>query len=133
MRVTEGIYLTGMPVTDKEIKACKRINVGNGSLVIRKSEIFTDDLGFDNVELKDCIIADDCYDTIVDKYKCIDDKGELRVEKRSDYDAKIAAKEAAKKAKEEEKKRKAEEKARKAAEREAKRLEKETKKNKKGK
>ena len=128
MRVTEGIYLTGMPVTDKEIKACKRINVGNGSLVIRKSEIFTDDLGFDNVELKDCIIADDCYDTIVDKYKCVDDKGELRVEKKSDYDAKIAAKEAAKKAKEEEKKRKAEEKARKAAEREAKRLEKETKK-----
>ena len=125
MRVTEGIYLTGMPVTDKEIKACKRINVGNGSLVIRKSEIFTDDLGFDNVELKDCIIADDCYDTIVDKYKCVDDKGELRVEKKSDYDAKIAAKEAAKKEKEEEKKRKAEEKARKAAEREAKRLEKE--------
>ena len=133
MRVTEGIYLTGMPVTDKEIKACKKIKIGNGSLVIRKSEIFTDDLGFENVELKDCIIADDCYDTIMDKYKCIDDKGELRVEKRSDYDAKIAAKEAAKKAKEEAKRQKEEEKAKRAAEREAKRLEKEAKKNKKGK
>ena len=127
MRVTEGIYLTGMPVTDKEIAACKRIKIGNGSLVIRKSEIFTDDLGFENVELKDCIVDDDCYDTILDKYKCIDDKGELRIIKKSEYEAQIAEKEAAKKAKEEakrlkeeEKQKKAEERARKAAEKEAK-------------
>ena len=116
MRVTEGIYLTGMPVTDKEIAACKRIKIGNGSLVIRKSEIFTDDLGFENVELKDCIVDDDCYDAIVDKYKCVDDKGELRVEKQSEYEAKVAAKLEAKKAKEEAKRLKEEEKARKAAE-----------------
>ena len=127
MRVTEGIYLTGMPVTDKEIAACKRIKIGNGSLVIRKSEIFTDDLGFENVELKDCIVDDDCYDTVLDKYKCIDDKGELRIIKKSEYEAQIAEKEAAKKAKEEakrlkeeEKQKKAEERARKAAEKEAK-------------
>ena len=120
MRVTEGIYLTGMPVTDKEIAACKRIKIGNGSLVIRKSEIFTDDLGFENVELKDCIVADDCYDTVLDKYKCIDDKGELRIVKKSEYEAQIAEKEAAKKAKEEAKRLKEEEKARKAAEKEAK-------------
>lgn len=135
MRVTEGIYLTGMPITDKEIRACQRIKIGNGSLVIRKSEIFTDDLGFKNVELKDCIIADDCYDAITNKYKCVDDSGELRVEKQSDYEAKVAAKAAAKKAKEEEKLRKAEEKqkkaeerARKAAEKEAAKAEKEAKK-----
>ena len=120
MRVTEGIYLTGMPVTDKEIAACKRSKIGNGSLVIRKSEIFTDDLGFENVELKDCIVADDCYDTVLDKYKCIDDKGELRIVKKSEYEAQIAEKEAAKKAKEEAKRLKEEEKARKAAEKEAK-------------
>ena len=124
MRVTEGIYLTGMPVTDKEIAACKRIKIGNGSLVIRKSEIFTDDLGFENVELKDCIVDDDCYDTVLDKYKCIDDKGELRIIKKSEYEAKIAEKEAAKKAKEEAKRLKEEEKTRKAAEREAKKAEK---------
>ena len=124
MRVTEGIYLTGMPVTDKEIAACKRIKIGNGSLVIRKSEIFTDDLGFENVELKDCIVDDDCYDTVLHKYKCIDDKGELRIIKKSEYEAQIAEKEAAKKAKEEAKRLKEEEKARKAAEREAKKAEK---------
>ena len=128
MRVTEGIYLTGMPVTDKEIRACQKIKIGNGSLVIRKSEIFTDDLGFKNVELKDCIIADDCYDAIVDKYKCVDDKGELRVEKQSEYEAKVAAKLAEKKAKEEEKQRKAEEKQKKAEERARKAAEKESKK-----
>lgn len=119
--VTEGIYLTGVPnLNDKEIAACKRINIKNDTLVIRKSYVTTTDLGFGTVVLRDCIIADDCYDEIVGKYVCDEtDK------KKSEVDAAAAAKEKAKAEKEAAKKAAEEAKAQRAAEREAKRKAKE--------
>lgn len=135
-KVTQGIYLTGMDNIDsKEIRACKKINVEENTLVIRKSVINTNDLGFENVFIKDCLIEDKFYDAIVDKYNCVDKDGNICVKKVSvkkaedDEKARLKAeKEAEKLRKEEEKKKKAEERARKAAEKETEKAKKAAKK-----
>lgn len=120
--ISEGFYLTGMDVTDAEIKALARHKSAENKLAIRRSNILTDNLGKFNVEkLEECTAPDEIANALNAKYKT-----EVRLQ--SDYEAEIARKEAAKREKEAAKKAKEEEKARKAAEREAKKAAKATKK-----
>lgn len=84
--VTEGIYLTGMDITDNEIKACKNIKTISNTLVIRKSNIHTSNLEYENVYIKDSIIDDEIFDNVVKKYNCVDKNGNLSVIKKSETD-----------------------------------------------
>lgn len=112
--ISEGFYLTGMEVTDAELKALTKHKSSKNMLAIRRSMIMTDKLnGFEIEKLDECTAPDEIANALNKKYGT-----EVRL--KSDADAEAAAKEAAKRAKEEAKRAKEEEKARKAAEREAK-------------